>query len=89
MDYIVKGFDDKRGKPGDSVHTVLSDGLFVKHGAELHRFTNAAGDEYSAIYRGEYEEMSCIRADEERMIAAFKRRLFAEFAGGAIWVSPF
>jgi hypothetical protein len=89
MVYIVKGFDDKRGKPGDSVHTVLSDGLLAKHGAELHRFTNGEGVEYSAIYRGDFEEMSCVRRDEERMIAAYKRRLFEDISGGAKWVYPF
>jgi len=42
---------------GDSDHVVFAGGL--KYGAMLHRFTNAAGDPYSAIYRSCHEFASC------------------------------
>ena len=70
----------------DTKHEIsYPDGIFKLHGAELHRFKNFAGVEYSAIYRGDFEEMSCERRDEEAMITAFRKRLFFELTGRA-WI---
>lgn len=65
----------------DSSHEVYTNDLFKRYGAELHRFCNGGGQPYSAIYRGDFEEMSCERDHEDDMIAAFKRRLYAERFG--------
>lgn len=81
MQFRVKGFDGKSGKPGDSVHEVLTDDLLSRYDVELHRFTNAAGVPYSAIYRGGVEEMSSERDGEAVMLEAFRRRLYAEQFG--------
>lgn len=67
--------------PGDSEHEVFTDDLLKRYGAELHRFTNAAGVPYSAIYRNCVEEMSDPRERESGMIDAFRRRLFVECFG--------
>ena len=56
------------GRPGgeDSEHSeCLAD---LKRGARLHRFLNHAGEAYSAIYIGSYEQCSCVREHEHRMI---------------------
>lgn len=66
---------------GDSPHEVYTDDLLRLYDAELHRFTNAAGTEYSAIYRNGVEEMSDPREREQDMIDAFRRRLYAERFG--------
>lgn len=66
----------------DTKHEIsCPDGIFKLHGAELHRFKNSAGVDYSAIYRGGFEEMSCERRDEKVMITAFRKRLFYEMTG--------
>lgn len=65
----------------DSAHEVYSNDLFKRDNIELHRFCNAKGVAYSAIYRGNYEEMSAPRESEEEMLQAFQRRLFAEKFG--------
>lgn len=78
MNYI----DKKPGTmPGDSEHEVFTDDLLKRYGAELHRFTNAAGVPYSAIYRNGIEEMSDPRERESGMIDVFRRRLFVECFG--------
>lgn len=78
MNYIGK----KPGwMPGDSEHEVFTDDLLRRYGAELHRFTNAAGVPYSAIYRNGIEEMSDPRERESGMIDAFRRRLYIERFG--------
>ena len=66
---------------GDSPHEVLTDDLLSRYNAELHRFTNAAGAEYSAIYRNGIEEMSDPREREQEMIDAFRHRLYTERFG--------
>jgi len=81
MEFHVKGFDGRHGKNGDSVHEVLTNDLFTRYNAELHRFTNKGGAEYSAIYRKDFEEMSCERKNEEDMICAFKARVWREITG--------
>lgn len=81
MQFKVKGFDGKSGKPGDSVHEVLTDDLLNRYDVELHRFTNAAGVPYSAIYRAGVEGMSDPREREDEMLAAFRRRLYVERFG--------
>ena len=65
----------------DSPHEVYTDDLLKRYGAELHRFTNAAGVEYSAIYRNGIEEMSDPREREQEMIDAFRHRLYTERFG--------
>ena len=65
----------------DTPHEVFTDDLLKRYGAEIHRFTNAAGVAYSAIYRGGFEEMSDPREREGEMIDAFRRRLYAERFG--------
>ena len=50
----------------DSEHEVLDAGL--RKGAKLHRFTNAAGVEYSAVYLGRMEALSCERDYERDMV---------------------
>lgn len=67
--------------PGDSEHDVYTDDLLKRYGAELHRFTNAAGVAYSAIFRNGIEEMSDPRERESDMIDVFRRRLFIERFG--------
>lgn len=67
--------------PGDSEHEVFTDDLLKRYGAELHRFTNAAGVPYSAIYRNGIEEMSDPQERESNMIDVFRRRLFVECFG--------
>ena len=42
-------------------------------GAELHRFINEGGVEYSAIYKGNREIWSCERAHESEMIADWNK----------------
>lgn len=70
----------------DSPHEVYSiDGLLDRHAVTLHRFDNAAGVPYSAVYRNGVEEMSAERERESVMLAAFRRRLFEEVTGGAGW----
>jgi NADH pyrophosphatase NudC (nudix superfamily) len=58
-------------KRGDSVHVVVPCNL--EKNAKLHQFTNADGINMSAIYTededGEFEEASCMLADEGKMIA--------------------
>lgn len=81
MHFKVKGFTNKCGHEGDSIHEVLTDDLLSRYNVELHRFTNAAGIEYSAIYRNGVEEMSDPRKREQDMIDAFRRRLYAERFG--------
>ena len=66
---------------GDSPHAIYSDDLLRRHNAELHRFRNAAGVPYSAIYRSGFEEMSAPRVDEGIMLIMFKRRLYVEKTG--------
>ena len=65
----------------DSPHEVYTDDLLRLYDAELHRFTNAAGVEYSAIYRNGIEEMSDPREREQEMIDAFRHRLYTERFG--------
>lgn len=65
----------------DSPHEVYTDDLLRLYDAELHRFTNAAGAEYSAIYRNGIEEMSDPREREQEMIDAFRHRLYTERFG--------
>lgn len=65
----------------DTPHEVFTDDLLKRYGAEIHRFTNAAGVPYSAIYRNGFEEMSDPREREGEMIEAFRRRLYAERFG--------
>lgn len=78
MNYIGK----KPGTmPGDSEHDVYTNDLLKRYGAELHRFTNAAGVPYSAIYRNGVEEMSDPQEHESSMIDAFRRRLYIERFG--------
>jgi len=50
----------------DSKHKIFDSKLRL--GAKLHRFTNASGETYSAIYVGNYEYFSCPRKDEKDMI---------------------
>ena len=60
-------------KKGDSIHVVIP--CKLEKNAKLHHFTNANGIDMSAIYTenedGEFwvEEVSCMLADEGRMIA--------------------
>lgn len=65
----------------DTAHEVFTDDLLKRYGAEIHRFTNAAGVPYSAIYRNGFEEMSDPREHEQEMIDAFRHRLYAERFG--------
>ena len=65
----------------DSPHEVYTDDLLRLYDAELHRFTNAAGVAYSAIYRNGVEEMSDPREREQEMIDAFRHRLYTERFG--------
>ena len=65
----------------DTPHEVFTDDLLKRYGAEIHRFTNAAGVPYSAIYRAGIEEMSDPREREGEMIDAFRHRLYAERFG--------
>ena len=81
MHFKVKCFTNKCGHEGDSIHEVLTDDLLSRYNVELHRFTNAAGVEYSAIYRNGVEEMSDPRDREQEMIDAFRHRLYAERFG--------
>lgn len=50
----------------DSQHTIAQ--VELNGGAELHRFKNNAGVDYSAIYVGDNEMMSCERYREQDMI---------------------
>lgn len=50
--------------PLDSDHEVYHTSPWLKGGATLHRFRNAAGVEYSAIYVGRAEQKSAERAHE-------------------------
>ena len=81
MHFKVKCFTNNCGHEGDSIHEVLTDDLLSRYNVELHRFTNAAGTEYSAIYRNGVEEMSDPRDREQEMIDAFRHRLYAERFG--------
>ena len=66
----------------DSPHEVYSiDGLLDRHAVTLHRFDNAAGVPYSAVYRNGVEEMSDPREREQDMIDAFRHRLYIERFG--------
>ena len=57
--------------PGDSVHTIIDADLAYE--GMLHRFTNAAGDECSAIYRGNMEMWWHYREREAQMIRDWNR----------------
>ena len=52
---------------GDSEHDVY-DASLAKN-ANLHRFKNYGGIQYSAIYLGNFEAFSCERSEEAKMIA--------------------
>ena len=52
---------------GDTEHIIAKE-VRLMNGGVLHRFTNAGGDDYSAIYVGENEQASCPRSDESNMI---------------------
>lgn len=54
-----------RGEYGtDSFHDVTELG----NGRTLHRFTNPAGEPYSAIYECDFERFSCERKNEKKML---------------------
>jgi hypothetical protein len=72
----------EKGILGDSTHMVYTDDYFSRFGAELHRFTNAGGVPYSAIYRNGSEEMSCERQYEDQMIKDFRARIYTEVTDG-------
>lgn len=57
----------------DSEHEIIYDVSLVNN-ARLHRFVNAGGDEYSAIYQGQIEIWSCERAHEAQMIKDWNTR---------------
>ena len=59
-------------------HDIVED-VKLKHGAELHRFTNRCGAEMSAIYVGDYEALWSSREDEESII-----RIWNEHSRGII-----
>ena len=50
----------------DSDHKIFD--FKLRRDARLHRFENAAGNPYSAIYVGNCEYFSCSRKDEKNMI---------------------
>ena len=50
----------------DSEHRIFE--VTLRKGARLHRFINAGGVPYSAIYIGHYERFSCVREHEQQMI---------------------
>lgn len=62
----------------DTAHEVYIDDYLWMFGAELHRFKNAAGVPYSAIYRYGEEMMSSEREREDKLLEAFKQRMYAE-----------
>jgi hypothetical protein len=62
----------------DTAHEVYIDDYLWMVGAELHRFKNAAGEPYSAIYRYGEEMMSSEREREDKLMQAFKQRMYAE-----------
>lgn len=72
----------EKGTQGDSTHMVYADDYLTRYGAELHRFINAGGVPYSAIYRNGSEEMSCERQGEDQMIKSFRERIYSEVTGG-------
>lgn len=55
---------------GADYHDIYHD-VRLGENAELHRFTNPAGRDFSAIYEGDFEIMSADRADEEDMIKCY------------------
>lgn len=60
---------DEKVMNGDTKHIIVDD-IYLKGNAKLHRFENAAGIQYSAIYTaGGREVYSCVRDEEARMIA--------------------
>lgn len=61
---------------GDTKHIIV-EGIYLKGNAKLHRFENAAGIQYSAIYTvGGREVYSCVRDEEARMIAYWNNSIF-------------
>lgn len=58
---------------GDSNREIV-ESVKLKHGATLHRFKNAAGNECSAIYVGDNEIWWHYRSEEERMVKEWNRR---------------
>lgn len=61
--------------PGDSVHVIVKRGL--KHGGELHHFTNGGGADYSAIYVDGVEQGSCERDREAGMLKWWREQKVA------------
>lgn len=59
---------------GDSPHRIVKK---LEGNAELHRFRNAAGVDYSAIYVGNLEVWSRERTDEEEMLKQWPKRVKA------------
>ena len=55
------------GRCGDTMHEVV-EGVRLKGGAKLHRFTNAGGVPYSAIYLGNVECWNDPRSEENRLV---------------------
>lgn len=55
------------GKPGDSQHEIIN-GVKLRNDGVLHRFINAGGVQYSAIYIDDFEVWSCEREHESQMI---------------------
>ena len=62
---------DWRYDMGDSEHEIIDVGL--PNGARLHRFNNAGGIPYSAIYEEDFEVYSTERNYERRMIESYKK----------------
>ena len=56
------------GRDGDTEHEVVT-GVELKGGARLHRFVNAGGVPYSAIYLHGVECWNNPRDDEKRLVS--------------------
>lgn len=54
----------------DNEHEIVEE-VKLSGNAKLHRFINACGTEYSAIYENDYEIFSCERSREDAMIQCY------------------